>query len=376
MPRILIVTGEASGDLHGANLALALRGLRPEAQILGVGGPKMSAAGVQLVQGIERLDAIGIIGLGQVGVVLRKYRALRQLIRREAVDAVVFVDNPEMNLRLAKIARKAGRRVVYYISPQIWAWRAWRINLIKRVVDRMIVILPFEEALYRGAGVPCDFVGHPLLDAVAPSYDREELRKRFGIDPGTPVLGLLPGSREQEIRSLLPLMMLAAKRLAPRYPGLRLLVAQADSIRDGQIEEVVAGSGLSLQIIKDQASEVMAASDVLLVASGTATLQAAVVGTPMVILYKLPWLTYWVGRLLVRVHSIGLVNLVAGRRVAPELLQQDATPARVVEEADRLLGSETAASEMRAAFRAVRGALGSPGASRRAAAAVLKECSR
>ncbi len=374
MPRILIVTGEASGDLHGANLALALRGLRSEVQIMGVGGPKMTAAGVQLVQGIERLDAIGIVGLGQIGVVLRKYRALRQLIRREAVDAVVFVDNPEMNLRLAKIARKAGRRVVYYISPQIWAWRAWRINLIKRVVDRMIVILPFEEALYRGAGVPCDFVGHPLLDAVAPTYDREELRKRFGIDPGTPVLGLLPGSREQEVRSLLPLMVLAIKQLAPRYPGLRLLVAQADSIPDGRIENLAANSGLAIQIVKDQPSEVMAASDVLIVASGTATLQAAVVGTPMVIVYKLPWLTYWIGRLLVRVHSIGLVNLVAGRRVAPELLQQEATPARVAEEAVRLLGSDAAASEMRAAFRAVRGALGSPGASRRAAEVVLKEC--
>lgn len=336
----------------------------------------MKAAGVALVPGIERLDAIGIIGLGQLGTVVRKYRALRKLIRREAVDVVVFVDNPELNLRLAKVARRAGRRVVYYISPQIWAWRAWRIKLIKRVVDRMIVILPFEEALHRRAGVPCDFVGHPLLDAIAPSYDREELRKRFGIEADTPVLGLLPGSREQEIRSLLPLMMLAAERLTPKFPGLRLLVAQADSIQDGLIEELSAGLRLKLHIVKDQPSEVMAVSDVLLVASGTATLQAAVVGTPMVIVYKLPWLTYWIGRVLVRVHSIGLVNLVAGRRIVPELIQHEATPERLQEEAARLLGDEAASDQMRVALRAVRESLGAPGASRRAAAAVLAECQR
>ncbi|MGH7165347.1 MAG: glycosyltransferase, partial [Nitrospiraceae bacterium] len=165
MPRILIVTGEASGDLHGANLSAALRALRPDVDILGVGGPKMRAAGVRLVEGIERLDVMGMIGLAELRVALRNYATLARFLRREPFDAVVFVDNPGLNLRLARVAKRAGHRVVYYIAPQIWAWRPGRIRLISRVVDRMIVILPFEEALYRQAGVPCTFVGHPLLDA-------------------------------------------------------------------------------------------------------------------------------------------------------------------------------------------------------------------
>lgn len=374
MPRILIVTGEASGDLHGANLALALRALRPDAELLGVGGGKMKEAGVRLIHGIARLDVIGMIGLSQLQAVARTYQTVARFLREEAVDGVVFIDNPGLNLRLARAAKRAGKRVIYYIAPQIWAWRPGRINLIRRVVDRMIVILPFEEELYRRAGVPCDFVGHPLLDAIAPSYDRVELRKRFGCEADTPVLGLLPGSREREVRSLFPIMLDAAKRLAEGHPGLRLLVAQAPSIRDGLIEELSSDSAVERCVVKDQPSEVMAASDVLLVASGTATLQAAVVGTPMVIVYKVSRVTYWIGRMVILVDCIGLVNLVAGRKVVPELIQREANPQRVSEEAGRLLEDRAAAQDMRASFQKVRLALGGPGASRRAAAAILREC--
>ncbi|MGH7166078.1 MAG: lipid-A-disaccharide synthase, partial [Nitrospiraceae bacterium] len=249
-----------------------------------------------------------------------------------------------------------------------------RIRLISRVVDRMIVILPFEEALYRQAGVPCTFVGHPLLDAAAPSYDRAELRKRFGLEPSAPVLGLLPGSREREVRSLVPVMMEAAARMARWHPGLQVVVAQASWIREGLIEELAAGAGLGVRVVRDQPNEVMAASDLLLVASGTATLQAAVIGTPMVITYRTTWLSYWLARLLIRVNWIGLVNIVAGRGIVTELIQHEATAERLSEEGHRLLRDEAALSGMRAAFRAVRDSLGSPGASRRAAEAVLKEC--
>ncbi len=374
MPRILIVTGEASGDLHGANLAAALRALRPDVDILGVGGPKLRAAGVRLVQGIERLDVMGMIRLAELRVALRNYATLARFLRRESFDAVVFVDNPGLNLRLARVAKGAGHRVVYYIAPQIWAWRPGRIRLISRVVDRMIVILPFEEALYRQAGVPCTFVGHPLLDAVAPSYDRAELRKRFGFKTSAPVVGLLPGSREREVRSLVPVMMEAAARMARWHPGLQVVVAQASWIREGLIEELAAGGGLGVRVVCDQPNEVMAASDLLLVASGTATLQAAVIGTPMVITYRTSWISYWLARLLIRVNWIGLVNIVAGRGIVPELVQHEATAERLSEEGHRLLRDEAALGGMRAAFRAVRDSLGSPGASRRAAEAVLKEC--
>ena len=374
MPRILIVTGEASGDLHGASLATAIRALRPDAEILGMGGAKMRAAGVMIVRGIERLDAIGVIGVAQLRAVIRTFAALSRFLRRTPLDTVVFIDNPELNLRLARVARRAGHRVVYYISPQIWAWRPGRIRLISRVVDRMIVILPFEEALYRKAGVPCTFVGHPLLDSVAPSYDRAELRKRFGHDTTGPLLGLVPGSREREVRYLLPTMLQAAARLARTHQGLRVIIAQAASIQDGLIEEISVGCGVDLRILRDQPNEVMAAADLLLVASGTATLQAAVIGTPMVIVYRVSWLTHWIGRKLVRINCIGLVNIVAGEQFVTELLQQDATPERLSAEADRLLGDQAALARMRDRLRAVKDSLGEPGASRRAAAVVLAEC--
>jgi lipid-A-disaccharide synthase len=374
MPRILIVTGEASGDLHGANLAVALRLMRPDAQLVGVGGPKMKAAGVELIPGIERLDVMGMVGWAQLRAAWRNYVILKRLLHESRFDAAVFIDHPGLNLHLATMAKRAGQRVVYYIAPQIWAWRPGRIRRIKRAVDRMLVILPFEAALYRKAGVPCEFVGHPLLDAVAPSYDRAQLRKRFGLDPDAPVIGLLPGSRASEVRDLFPLMLGAAERLSSLHAGAQFVVAQASSIKEGLLEALSAGGGTKIHVFRDQTSEVMAASDLLLVASGTATLQAAVIGTPMVIAYRVSWLTYWLGRLLVRVNWIGLVNIVAGRGIVTELIQHEATAERLSEEGHRLLRDEAALSGMRAAFRAVRDSLGSPGASRRAAEAVLKEC--
>jgi lipid-A-disaccharide synthase len=334
----------------------------------------MRAAGVTMVRGIERHDVVGLIGVAQLLIVVRTFVALSRFLRRTRLDAVVFVDNPELNLRLARVARRAGHRVVYYISPQIWAWRPWRIRMISRVIDRMIVILPFEEALYRKAGVPCDFVGHPLLDAVAPSYDRAELRKRFGHDCAGPLLGLLPGSREGEVRSLLPTMLEAAARLARTHEGLRVIIAQAATVPDGLIEELSAGCRVELRILRDQPNEAMAAADLVLVASGTATLQAAVIGAPMVIVYRLSWLSHWIGRKLLRLNCIGLVNIVAGERFVTELLQHDATPERLTAEADRLLGDPAALARMRARLRAVRESLGTPGASKRAAAVVLAEC--
>lgn len=179
--------------MHGANLAAAIRALRPDATLLGVGGARMRAAGVELIQGIERLDVIGLLGFAQVRAVARTYLALRRFLRAERLDAVVLIDNPGLNLKVARVAARAGQRVVYYIAPQVWAWHPGRIRQLAATVRRMIVILPFEEALYRRAGIPCDFVGHPLLDMVAPSYDRVELRKRLGLAGEAPVIGLLPG---------------------------------------------------------------------------------------------------------------------------------------------------------------------------------------
>jgi lipid-A-disaccharide synthase len=374
MPRILIITGEASGDLHGANLARALKQADPSLSLVGIGGARMKAAGVELIPDVAQLDIIGLIGPTAVKAVIQRIMRIRRVIQADAWDLIVLIDNPGLNLHFARVAKAAGRRVLYYIAPQIWAWRPARMRWIQRRVDHVVVILPFETELYRRAGVRCTFVGHPLLDEVAPSYDRIELRKRFDVNEGQQVIGLLPGSRQGEIRSLLPVMLETAARLSAHRPAIQFVLAQAPSVSDELLEECLAGSRVPVRVVHGQASEVMAASDLLFVASGTATLQAAIVGTPMILLYATTWPTYWLARLLITVDCIGLVNLVAGRKIIPELIQQDATADRLCREADRLLQDTPAYDEMKAALRAVREALGQPGASQRAAEVVLGEC--
>lgn len=374
MPRILIITGEASGDLHGANLAIALKALAPDAVLVGVGGARMHAAGVDVVEGIGHLDIIGLIGPSALRAVVHRLKKVRRLLQREAWDVVVLIDNPGLNFHFARIAKKAGHRVVYYIAPQLWAWRPGRMRWMQRRVDHAVVTLPFEEPLYRAAGVPCTFVGHPLLDAVAVSYDRVGLRKQFGLDSSAPVIGLLPGSRVSEVQLLLPVLVQTVARLAGLYSELQVVMAQAGTIQDSLVDHLLADSPVKIRVIKHQPNEVMAAADVLLIASGTATLQAALVGTPMIIVYRAPRLTFWLARQLVRVKWIGLANLIAGRSIVPEVLQDEVTPERLTEEVLHLLRDRPAYREMQQALEQVRASLGEPGASERAAAVVLAEC--
>jgi lipid-A-disaccharide synthase len=374
MPRILIITGEASGDLHGAHLAKAIAERDPSAQLVGVGGAGMRAAGVAMIPGIPQVDVMGLIGLSAVRSVIRRVVAIRRVLKAERWDVVVLIDNPGLNFHFARVAKTAGLRVVYYIAPQLWAWRPRRMKWIQRRVDHVVVILPFEQELYRRAGVRCTFVGHPLLDSVAPEYDRSALRMKYNLDASAPVVGLLPGSRVAEVSMLLPVLLETASRLTASDPKTQFLLAQAASIDDTLLHTLLHHSPVPVSVAKDQASEVMAASDVLLVASGTATLQAAVVGTPMILLYKTTWPTYRLARALIRVKWIGLVNLVAARSIVPELIQNDATADHASREARRLLHDRRAYDEMKAGLREVRQSLGTPGASRRAAEVVLAEC--
>lgn len=374
MPRILIVTGEASGDLHGANLAKAIKTIDPSAELVGIGGTAMRTAGVTLVPGVPQLDVMGLIGLTALRAMVKRVRAIRRVLKTERWDLVVLIDNPGLNFHFARVAKAAGRRVLYYIAPQVWAWRPGRMKWIQRRVNHVVVILPFEPELYRRAGVRCTFVGHPLLDAVAPQYNRAGLRQRFGLDETAPVIGLLPGSRWHEVQTLLPVLLEAAAKLLATAPKAQFILAQASSIDDNQLQSLLRQSPVSVRVAHDQASEVMTAADVLWVASGTATLQAAVVGTPMILLYKTTWLTYRLARWLINVPWIGLVNLVAGRSVVPELIQEDATAERLSEEAQRLLSDQSAYNGMKDALHQVKQSLGEPGASHRAAQVVLKEC--
>ncbi|MXX10511.1 MAG: lipid-A-disaccharide synthase [Nitrospira sp. SB0667_bin_9] len=371
---IMIVTGEASGDLHGANLAKALKELQPEVRLVGVGGQHMRAAGVELVQGLHRLDVVGIPGPLMLWKGFANMLTLKRFFRRESLDGVVFVDNPSMNLRLARVAAKFGHRVIYYIAPQIWAWGRHRINLIKRVVRRMIVILPFEEPIYRDANVPCSFVGHPLLDDVAQRYDAVGLRKQLGLPVRGLILGLLPGSRHSEIQSLLPTMLEAAGRIRESFPDLHCVIGRAPTVAEEWVNDVIDRKVLPVTVVPNQPAEVMAAADLLLVASGTATLQAALVGTPMILAYRVSWLTCLLARMLITVEYVGLVNLVAGRGVVPELLQSEVTAERLSAEALHLLKDRTRYDQMREALVGIRAELGPSGASLRAAEVVLEEC--
>ena len=374
MPRILIITGEASGDLHGAHLAKAIAAQDASAQLVGIGGPGMRAAGVTMIPGVPQLDLVGLVGLSAVRAIIQRVLAVRRALKAEPWDLVVFIDNPGLNMRLARMAKAAGRRVLYYIAPQIWAWRPGRMKWIQERVDHVVVILPFEPDLYRRAGVRCTFVGHPLLDSVAPDYDRNALRRQFNLEESAPVIGLFPGSRVAEVNMLLPVLLQTAAELVKRDPKTQFILAQASSIDDNLLHDLLRESPVPVLVVKDQASEAMAVSDLLLVASGTATLQAAVVGTPMILLYKTTLPTYWVARMWIRVKWIGLVNLVAGRTVVPELIQDEATVERLTKEACRLLNDRQAYDEMKNGLRQVRQSLGDPGASFRTAQVVLAEC--
>lgn len=375
MPRILIVTGEASGDLHGAHLVKELKELSPSLQVVGIGGASMRAAGAELVKDIPQLDVMGLIGLSAVKAMLQRIFRIRRLIQGERWDLVVLIDNPGLNFHFARVAKARGLKVLYYIAPQVWAWRQGRMRWIQRRVDHVLAILPFEEPLYKQAGVRCTFVGNPLLDEVAPSYDRQALRRQFGLKNDGPVIGLFPGSRKGELHEHMPLLLETVKRLAERHPAVQFILAQASSIQDQLLNELLRNSPVPIRVFRNQASEVMAASDLLVVKSGTSTLQAAVVGTPMVLFYRAPsWITYQLARRLIRVPWIGLANLVAGRGIVPELIHHEATPERLVQETERLLTDARAYEDMKSALSSVRQALGRPGASRRAAEAVLAEC--
>jgi lipid-A-disaccharide synthase len=378
MARILIISGEASGDLHGANLAKALKARDPRVSLAGIGGRAMEAAGVRLVEEMGRFDVIGMVGPFALVSIIRRFIMMRRLFRSKQWDTVVFIDHPGLNMRLAYFAKAAGLQVVYYIAPQIWAWAPWRIRWIKQRVDHVLVILPFEKPLYDEAGVRCTFVGHPILDAVAGRYDRKELRSRFGFSDDERVIALLPGSRAHEVQVLLPILLEAVEKLARCEPKTKFILAQASTIHDNLLQPLLRRSSVPIALMKEQATEMMALSDLVLVASGTATLQAAVVGTPMVLFYRTTPLTFWfanvVIRFVIRVKWIGLVNLVAGRTIVPELIQSAATGQRLYEEALRLLEDRPTYNEMKRDLAKVRAALGEPGASARAAEVVLSAC--
>ncbi|MFY9270205.1 MAG: lipid-A-disaccharide synthase [Candidatus Manganitrophaceae bacterium] len=372
--RIMMVAGEASGDLHGGPLAAALLAQDPSLKIVGFGGTAMRRAGVEVIFDISRLGVVGIVEVFlHLRSVWQAYRLAVQTLE-EGVDLLILIDYPDFNLRLAKAAKRRGIPVVYYISPQIWAWRSGRVKIIAERVDLMLVILPFEKEIYAQAGVPCAFVGHPLLDEVETTQlkhgSKSDYLKAKGFYPEGTTVGLLPGSRRRELLTHLPAMLDAMVLLSKEIPGLQLLIPVAPSLPRTEVEALTRSVSVPVRCVEGEFQEVLRAADTIVVASGTATLQVALAGTPMVIVYRLSPLTYWIARRLIHLKSIGLVNIVAGRSVVPELIQEEAEPSKIRDEVARLLNDPPLREKMKQDLKEVVGRLGAAGASGRAAALV------
>lgn len=374
-PRVMIITGEASGDMHGANLIRAMQEEAPGLLVCGMGGPELIACGMEVLYDAARLSVVGLIEVFSHLVDIRAAMAvLEARLASERPDLLILIDLPDFNLMMAKRAKKLGVPVFYYISPQVWAWRSGRVKKIKRLVDRMAVILPFEQEFYRQRGMEVDFVGHPLLDTVKTTTSRREFLDRLGIKPGfRPVIGILPGSRVGEVRTMLPIFLAAARLLAAEVGPLVCLLPVAAALDDEFLAASgLAGCDLEVHAIREDRYDLMAACDAVMAASGTVTLELAILGVPMVVAYRVSRLSHFLGRWLIKVKYASLVNLVAGEKIVPELMQHEATPEKVNRALRPLLCETGSAERMREGLARVVRQLGDPGASRRAALLALE----
>jgi lipid-A-disaccharide synthase len=372
--RLMIVAGEASGDKHGAKLVRSLRALRPELQfdLFGAGGDEMRAAGVDTLVDAREVAIMGALEVARaLPKFIRVFRRLREAARDRRPSLVILIDWPEFNLRLARRLTRDGNRVVYYISPQIWAWRGYRINTIKRYVEKMLVILPFEKDFYERRGVHVEYVGHPLLDSIRVTSSRHKLCERHHLDPAKPIIALLPGSRHSELKYILPPLLKTVQLLNQSEYQLQFILPLATTISR---KEILAQTDLikNLRTIENDTYGALAAADLAIVASGTATLEAAIIGTPLIIVYRassLNWRVFWP---LIKVPFVGMPNLVAGRQIAPELLQDDLNPQCLSSMIIEMMTDHARLRRMRADLADVRGKLGEANASERAAREILE----
>jgi lipid-A-disaccharide synthase len=369
---ILVVCGEASGDAHASELVAALQERRPDLRFFGMGGARLQARGVELLYGAHEVSVMGITEvLPKIPRILQVLRGLAEAAAERRPACAILVDIPDFNLRLAAKLKALGIPVVYYVSPMIWAWRRGRVKTIARLVDRMLCILPFEEAFYRDAGVSARYVGSPVLEQIPSPASAGDFRQRLGLSQA-PTLALLPGSRMSEIRRILPAMVGAARALVKERPELQVVVPVAPTIAREEILQRFEGSGVTPVLVEGRAPEVVGASDAAIVASGTAVLEAGLMQRPLVVVYRVSLVTYWVGRMLLKVAHVALVNLLAGRRLVPELLQGDMTPERIAGEVRKVWVPGAPREQMLQGLAEVRGTLGGEGAARRAAEAVLE----
>lgn len=371
-----IIAGETSGDLHGAGLVKAIRARLPHALIAGIGGPRMVDAGLKAIFPISRLAVVGLVEIiAQLGPILAAFYKTRAYLKKNRPDILILIDYPEFNLLVAKYAKGLGIPVFYYISPQVWAWRQGRVKRLRKVVDEMAVILPFEEEFFSKHGLKTHFVGHPLLDGVRAGSSRDEFCRLHSLSSNSPVIGLLPGSRHGEIRRLFPILAGASRLISQARPDVQFVVAVAPSIDIRFMEDMAKrdakGDDLNIRFIQSGTYDAIAASSLVIAASGTVTLEAAILGAPLIVTYKVSPLSYYLGRHLIKVPYASLVNLIAGRMVVPEFLQNDATPKAIADEALAILGNDARREEMIHDLALVTGRLGRPGVAERAAELAL-----
>ena len=371
--RIMVVAGEASGDLHGGRLVKALKGLLPDLEICGMGGRSMAESGVDILVDISRLAVVGVVEvLGHGRDILEAFLILNRHLRNYPPDLLVLIDYPEFNFLLARKAKQLKIPVFYYISPQVWAWRSRRVKKIKRLVDRMAVILPFEKEFYALKGMEVDFVGHPLLDSVRTTMSKADFFEKNGLDPRAATVGILPGSRKKEAATLLPIFLTAARDLASQRKNIVFLLPLASTLTIHDLHNAgFDDKGLDVRVIANDTYDLMASCDLAVAASGTVTLELAILGVPMVVAYRVSPITYFLGRWLIEVEHIALVNLVAGKRVVPELVQKSLQPQVLHDEMVRILDNEEVRNVMRRNLFEVTKRLGLPGASERTARLIL-----
>ena len=366
---ILIVAGEASGDLHGSNLVRAMHDIAPALSFSGIGGKRMKKAGVALIADSSEMAVVGLTEVAsRLPYILSVRRRIKARISQSPPALVILIDYPDFNIPLAKFAHGRGVPVLYYISPQVWAWRKGRIHTLARCVDRMAVILPFEQEIYQEkTALDVRFTGHPLLDAITRRYGRDEMRGRLGCDPECPLVTMLPGSREEEVERLLPEMLKAGEILQQQIPGIRFILPLADTLSEEFLSRIVRRSTVNATIITKDVYDAIGSSDAAIVTSGTATLETALLEVPMIIVYKVSLFTYVMGRLFIDIDHIGLANIVAGKTVVPELIQGNATGERMAREIYRILTDSRERIRIQEELRTIREKLGGPGASRRTA---------
>lgn len=373
--RILIVAGESSGDLHGGNLIRAAGDVAPGLSFFGVGGRRMQEAGCRIIFPSDELSVMGLVEVvSQFPRLLARFRQLKRVLQQERPDLLVLIDFPDFNLRLAKVAKQLGVPVLYYISPKVWAWRRGRAKTIAERVDRLALIFPFEPEIYRPYGVKAEYVGNPLLDEFAAAQPDGSLRDRLGLAADEQLVGLFPGSRRSELKYIFATLIETAQLLRQQKPGVKFVLPVAPSLARSEFEEYLQGSDLDIRLVQENIYEVAAACDAVLSVSGTVTLQLSLVGTPHAIVYKMAPLSYALGRRLIKIEHAGLTNIVAGKTVAREFIQEAATPTDLAAELLRLLDDRGYAVRMKTELARVKELMGAPGCSEKVARMIAACC--